>query len=196
MANDASRRSGQERAPWFDVVTDGGLDAFATLRNDVPAVPFGLHFGTESFVGNELPREGLFARLRGSGPHPSTSQPTPEQYAELYRAADCPLLVVTISAALSGSLNAADEARALAPDAQVTLHDTRTLSAAQAFQVHAAMTARERGHDLDTAVDWMRQVHEETELYFTIDTLSYLQRGGRIGRVQATLGTCSTSSRW
>lgn len=188
MTNDAPRPPDEDAAPQFDVVTDGGLDAFESLHNDVPAVPFGLHFGPESFTGNELPREQLFARLRGGGPHPSTSQPTPEQYAEVYRAAERPLLVVTISAALSGSLNAADQARSVVPDADVTLHDARTLSAAQAFQVHAAMTARERGHDVATAVDWMRRVHEETELYFTIDTLVYLQRGGRIGRVQATLG--------
>ncbi len=188
MAKDAHDRAETRGAPRFDVVSDGGLDVFAGLRNEVAAVPFGLHFGPESFGANDLSRQELIARLRGGGAHPTTSQPTPEQFAELYRAAERPVLVVTISSGLSGSLNAADQARALTPDVAVTLHDTRTLSAAQAFQVHAAMTARDRGLDVDTAVAWMRQVHEETELYFTIDTLAYLERGGRIGRVQATLG--------
>jgi DegV family protein with EDD domain len=97
-------------------------------------------------------------------------------------------LVVTISSGLSGSFNAADQARAIEQDVPVTLHDARTLSGAQAFQVHAAMTARARGHDVATAIEWMKRVHDETELYFTIDTLEYLRRGGRIGRVQAALG--------
>lgn len=174
--------------PRFDVVTDGGLDVFAGLRNDVPFVPFGLHFGPESFSADAMPRAELFERLRGGGPHPTTSQPTPEQFGRLYEGATRTLLTVTISSGLSGSLNAADQARALAPDADVHLHDTRTLSAAQAFQVHAAMTARDEGLDVDEATSRMRSVHEETELYFTIDTLEYLRRGGRIGRVQATLG--------
>jgi DegV family protein with EDD domain len=174
--------------PAFDVVTDGGLDAYGELLNDVPYAPFTLNFGPESFLANELPRDEFFARLRAGDPHPTTSQPAPEQFAALYREATRPLLVITISSGLSGSLNAADQARALVPDAPITLHDCRTLSAAQAFQVHAAMTARDRGLDLDTALDWMRRVHAETELFFTIDTLEYLRRGGRIGRVQAALG--------
>lgn len=174
--------------PAFDLVTDGGLDVFADLANDVPFAPFTLNFGSESFLANELPRDQFYERLTGGGPHPTTSQPAPEAFAALYRDAALPVLAVTISAALSGSLNAADQARALAPDVPVTLHDSRTLSGAQAFQVHAAMTARARGLDIAIAIDWMKRVHAETELYFTIDTLEYLRRGGRIGRVQATLG--------
>jgi DegV family protein with EDD domain len=177
-----------DAAPAFDVVTDGGLDAYAELLNDVPSAPFTLNFGTESFRANDLRRDEFFARLRAGDPHPTTSQPSPEEFATLYREATRPLLVITISSGLSGSMNAADQAKALVPDARVTLHDCRTLSAAQAFAVHAAMTARERGLDMDTALDWMRRVHAETELFFTIDTLEYLRRGGRIGRVQAALG--------
>jgi DegV family protein with EDD domain len=177
-----------DAAPAFDVVTDGGLDAYDELLNEVPYAPFTLNFGTESFLANALPRTEFFTRLRAGEPHPTTSQPAPEQFAALYREARRPLLVVTISSGLSGSMNAADQARALVPDARVTLHDSHTLSAAQAFQVHAAMTARHRGLDPDTAIDWMRRVHAETELFFTIDTLAYLRRGGRIGRVQAALG--------
>lgn len=134
-----------DAAPAFDVATDGGLDAFAELLNDVPYAPFTLNFGPESFLADALPRAEFFARLRKGDPHPTTSQPAPEQFAVLYREATRPLLVATISSGLSGSMNAADQARALAPDAPVTLHDCRTLSAAQAFHVHAAMTARARG---------------------------------------------------
>ena len=175
--------------PVFDVVSDGGLDAYPELLNDVPAAPFALNFGPESVVATDMTLDALFGRLRAGGPHPTTSQPTPEQFAELFRAARRPVLAVTISSGLSGSLNSADQAMSLATNTPVTLHDARTLSAAQAFQVHAAMTARSRGLGMAAAVGWMRQVHEETELYFTIDTLEYLRRGGRIGLVQAKLGS-------
>lgn len=175
--------------PRFDVLTDDGLDGFADLRNDAPVVPFTLHFGDETFLSTELPLSALFDRMRSGGPHPTTSQPAPTAFAEAYRAATRPLLVVTVSAALSGAHNSADQARAMVPDADVSLHDSGTVSAAQAFQVHAALTARDRGLDRTTAIAWMREVHEATELFFTVDSLEYLRRGGRIGRIQAAVGS-------
>lgn len=175
--------------PRFDVVADHGFDAFPTLANDPIVTPFVVQLGDETRASTEMPLPELLARLDAGGVHPSTSQPAPDAYAERYRAATRPVLGVTVSSALSGSLNAADQGRALAPEVEVTLHDSGTVSAAQSFQVHAAMTARARGLDLATAIEWMRQVHAETELFFTLGTLVYLQRGGRIGRVMATLGT-------
>ena len=175
--------------PRFDVVADHGFDAFPTLANDPIVTPFVVQLGDETRASTEMPLPELLARLDAGGVHPSTSQPSPETYAERYRAATRPVLGVTVSSALSGSMNAADQARALAPDVDLTLHDSGTVSIAQSFQVHAAMTARALGHDVATAVEWMRKVHAETDLFFTLGTLVYLQRGGRIGRVMATLGT-------
>jgi DegV family protein with EDD domain len=183
-----SEAAGQQQGQ-FEVVSDGGLDRFQELHNAVPVAPFSIVFGSEAKSAGDFERGSFFRQLEAGSPHPTTAQPTPQAYAELYRAAHKPVLNVTISAGLSGSSNAAEQARALVPGAQVTLHDSRTLSAAQAFQVHAAESARIAGHDVATAQAWMRQVSDETELYFTIDTLEYLRRGGRIGRVQATLGS-------
>ncbi|MEF2279514.1 DegV family protein [Deinococcus sp. YIM 134068] len=178
--------------PLFAVATDGGLDAFAGLLNAVPVAPFSLNFGSKTYRMDEITREELYRELQGNPVHPTSSQPTPQDWATAYAAAGggagLPVLALTISAALSGSRNAAEQARTVAPDLPVTIHDTRTISAAQAFQVHAAASAAQRGETLDTALDWVRRTHEETELYFTIETLEYLRRGGRIGRVQATLG--------
>ena len=186
---DAATATPTPTEPQFDVVADHGFDAFATLANDPIVTPFVVQLGDETRASTEMPLAELLTRLDAGGVHPSTSQPAPETYAERYRAAARPVLGVTVSSALSGSLNAADQARALAPGVEVTLHDSGTVSAAESFQVHAAMTARARGLDVATAVEWMRQVHAETELYFTLGTLVYLRRGGRIGRVMAALGT-------
>lgn len=172
----------------FDVIADGGLDRFASLNNDVPVAPFSVHIGPESFAADEMTPNELYTRMRSGGPHPTTSQPSPEEFARLFRTATRPILVVTISQGLSSSFNAADQARS-ETSLPVHLHDSGTLSGAQAFQVHAALEARRRGLDVATAIEWMKQVHEETELYFTIDTLEYLRKGGRIGQVQATLGS-------
>ncbi|TDE86637.1 DegV family protein [Deinococcus sp. S9] len=178
-------------SPLFTVATDGGLDAFAELNNAVPVAPFSLNFGSSSYRMHEITREALYRELQTNPLHPTSSQPTPQDWAEAYRragAGERPVLALTISSGLSGSINAAEQARGMVPEIPVTLHDTRTLSAAQAFQVHAAATAAQRGETLETALEWVRQTAQETELYFTIETLEYLRRGGRIGRVQATLG--------
>ncbi|EYB67719.1 hypothetical protein DEIPH_ctg033orf0151 [Deinococcus phoenicis] len=177
--------------PLFAVATDGGLDAFEGLNNAVPVAPFSLNFGNKSYRMDEITREGLYRELQTNPAHPTSSQPTPQDWAEADREASggtLPVLALTISSGLSGSRNAAEQARAVVPGIPVTIVDTRTLSAAQAFQVHAAATAAQRGETLETALDWVRRTAEETELYFTIETLEYLRRGGRIGRVQATLG--------
>ena len=173
----------------FDVVSDHGCDAFPTLANDPIVIPFVVQVGEAMHRSTEMPLADVFDHLADDGPHPSTSQPAPQVYADSFNTATRPVVAVTVSSALSGSMNAANQGRSLVPDVDVTLHDSGTVSAAQSFQVHAAMRARALGQDLATAVQWMRKVHEETEFYFTLATLTYLLRGGRIGRVQATLGT-------
>ena len=187
-ATEAQPASDTPTATRFDVVSDHGFDAFRTLANDPIVTPFVVQVGSAAHHSTEMPLATVLGHLEDGGPHPTTSQPAPDVYAERYRQATRPVLGVTISAALSGSMNAADQARALVPDVDVVLHDSGTVCAGQSFQVHAAMTARALGRDRDTAIEWMRAVHAETEFYFTIATLTYLQRGGRIGRVQATLG--------
>ena len=179
-------------APQFGVVTDGGLDAYAGLNNAVPVAPFGLNFGSVAYRMHDLTREQLYQELKTNPTHPTSSQPTLQDWSEtLRRGADGgvkQVLALTVSQGLSGSMNAAQQVVGLHPDLQITLRDSGTISAAQAFQVHAAATAAARGESLETALAWMKAVAEETELYFTIETLDYLRRGGRIGRVQATLG--------
>ncbi|WP_155297768.1 DegV family protein [Deinococcus kurensis] len=178
--------------PRFGVVTDGGLDVYPTLHNDVPVAPFAVNFGSTTYRMTEITREELYRQLQTNPTHPTSAQPTPQDWMSAMQAPGTPeVLAVTTSAGLSGSHNSADQARQLlaGPGApRVTLHDSGTLSAALAFQVHAAVTAAERGLGIEQAREWMRAVHAETELYFTIETLEYLRRGGRIGRVQAAVG--------
>lgn len=177
--------------PQFAVVTDGGLDVYRTLNNDVPVAPFSVTFGEETYAMHDLPREELIRRITAGNPHPSTSQPTPQAWLEAYQRAAATgaqkIVALTISTGLSGSANAAEQARSLS-GLDVTLVNSGSLSAPQAFVLHALKTAAERGETLETALEWAEQVREETELFFTIETLEYLQKGGRIGKVAAALG--------
>ena len=176
--------------PSFHVVTDGACDLPDEMDIDPPRAPLSLAFGDEQFASDELTPAEFYDKLARSPHHPSTSQPAPADFAALYRAAsDKPILSLHISDGLSGTLNAARQALDEVPDAEVHLHDTKTLSVGQAFQVYAACEAARRGESLEVAKRWVERVREATHLLFTIDTLEYLQRGGRIGRVRAALGS-------
>ena len=67
--------------PGFAVVTDGGLDAYAGLRNDVPVAPFSVNFGNVSFKTHEISREDLYRQLQTNPEHPTSSQPTPQDWS-------------------------------------------------------------------------------------------------------------------
>ncbi|MFC6591077.1 DegV family protein [Deinococcus lacus] len=173
----------------FRVVTDGGMDAYSGLNNDVPVAPFNVNFGSETMPMHAISPAELYRRLE-AGEHPTSSQPTPQAWADAFMEAGAgglPVLAITISSGLSGSLNAAEQARSLV-DVPVTLLDSRTLSTAQSFAVHAAVTASLRGESLETGEAWAKATLAEAEILFTIETLEYLRRGGRIGRVAAAMG--------
>lgn len=178
--------------PQFGVVTDGGTDFFPQLHHTVPLAPLSLTFGSETHKVNEIAPDTFFRLLEQSTHHPTTSQPTPQDWAQALEAASgpnrLPVLAITISRGLSGSITSLEQARALIPEVPLTIHDSRTLSGGQALQLHVAVEAAKRGESMETALAWLRETYQESETYFTIETLEYLRRGGRIGRVMATLG--------
>lgn len=174
----------------FHVVTDGGCDIPKEMNISPHVVPLALSFGNEHHPSTALTPAAFYSKLASSPHHPTTSQPAPADFVKQYQnLTDKPILSLHISSGLSGTMNAADQASKTVARAQVHLHDTKTLSIGQAFQVYAAVTAAQRGESLELALDWVREVQNATQLLFTIDTLEYLQKGGRIGRVQAMLGS-------
>ena len=60
--------------PQFDVIADGGLDAYTELLNAVPVAPFSLNFGSESRLAADFSREEFFRRLKAGNPHPTTTE--------------------------------------------------------------------------------------------------------------------------
>ena len=94
-----------------------------------------------------------------------------------------------ISSGLSGTLNSAhDGGGQVEAEAKVSYWDTLTLSAGQRFQVMTAALAIKAGWSMDAIQTRLKKIRENTELHYTLDTLEYLARGGRIGRVKALAG--------
>ena len=140
--------------------------------------------------GVDLGSDELYRRLAAGAPPPTTSQPTPADFAGVY-AELVPryerILSLHLSAKLSGTLASAEAAAAEIGGAVRTI-DTGTVCAPIAMLGFAIQRRLERGtteEEVDALVERFRREHG---LLFTVETLEYLARGGRIGRASAFLG--------
>jgi DegV family protein with EDD domain len=141
----------------------------------------------------QISADDFYNRLEAMRPQiPTTAQPSAGIFAELYRKlaqTEKNIFSVHISSGLSGTLNSAHDGGEQVKDvANVSYWDTLTLSGGERFQVMAAALADKAGWAMDKINARLTQIREKTEVIYTLDTLEYLARGGRIGRVQALAG--------
>jgi DegV family protein with EDD domain len=153
-------------------------------------VPLYVRFGDESFRDYvELAPDDFYARLRSSPVTPTTSQPTPGDFHTVYEELGGyeRLYSLHIAGTLSGTVESARAAAGEFGD-RIRIVDTETASAAVAMLGLAIQRRLERG-TTDEEVEALVERHRrESQLIFTLDTLDYLARGGRIGRASAWAG--------
>jgi len=172
------------------IISDGGLDLPEDMLGEceVDLVPLTLSFSDEHYRTGEISHDEFYTRLRERGEAPTTSLPSVGEFVSKYQQigqTDRDILSIHISSGLSGTFGVAQMAAKECPDLNITVVDTKTLSGAQGFQVWAAARALRQGKPLQDVLKRIQEVSDATETLYTLDTLSYLQRGGRIGRVQA-----------
>ena len=154
-------------------------------------VPLYVRFGEESYRDYvELEPDAFYARLRTAAETPSTSQPTPGDFLAVYEelAAYERILSLHIASKLSGTIESARSAAGLLGGDQVRPIDSGSASAAIAMLGLAIQRRLERGTndvEVDELVDRYRR---DAGLLFTVETLEFLARGGRIGRARAWAG--------
>jgi DegV family protein with EDD domain len=161
-------------------------ERFANWR----VVPLYVRFGSESFKDYvELAPDAFYGRLRTSEQLPTTSQPTPGDFLEAYRELDAYDRVYSlhISGDLSGTYGSATTAARELGDTVRTV-DTGTASAAVAMLGLAVQRRLESGTTDDELESLLERYQRDSGLLFTVDTLEFLRRGGRIGRAKAWAG--------
>ncbi len=154
-------------------------------------VPLYVRFGAESFKDYvELSPEEFYARLRTSEELPTTSQPTPADFLATYRELEGYERVYSlhISGDLSGTYASATTAADEVGGDKIRTVDTGTASAAVAMLGLALERRLERGTDDDELDRLLERYQRDAGLLFTVDTLEFLRRGGRIGRAKAWAG--------
>jgi len=178
------------------VVTDSGCDIPRDIREelDITVVPLTVTFGSTSYQdGVDLSSDEFYERLVGGSVMPTTSQPSVgsfvETYSRLRESAD-QLLSIHVSSKLSGTLNSASQAVAQENlSDSVQLVDSQSASMGLGFSVMAAAEAVKQGASLEEATSAAYSALERTELFILFDTLKYLEKGGRIGKASALLGS-------
>jgi DegV family protein with EDD domain len=177
------------------IVTDCAADMSVEEleKMGVTQAPLFIQFPEGEVNSADITADAFYDRLEAMRPQiPTTAMPSTGLFAEIYRKvakADKKILSIHISSGLSGTINAAREGGEQAkPEADVTLWDTLTLSGGERFQVIAAALANKAGWTYDAIKTRLEKIREKTEVIYTLDTLEYLARGGRIGRVKALAG--------
>jgi DegV family protein with EDD domain len=141
----------------------------------------------------EISADDFYNRLEAMRPViPTTAQPSGGIFAQLYRRlaqVEKNILSIHISSGLSGTINSArDGGEQVKAEANVIHWDTLTLSGGERFQVMAAALGARANWALHAIQERLEKIRERTEVIYTLDTLEYLARGGRIGRVKALAG--------
>lgn len=176
------------------ILTDSAADLLPEEIKElgITIAPLFIQFPDGEVSSEDLTPDEFYNRLRAMAPQiPTTNMPSPGIFSELYQKMlekGKDVLSIHISSGLSGTIEAA-RLGATQFGEKVAVFDTMTLSGGQRFQVIAAALAAKAGQSIEMIREMLEKIREATEVIYTLDTLEYLQRGGRIGRVQALAGS-------
>lgn len=179
----------------MQIVTDSAADLThdEIARYNLKIVPLMINFPDQEVAASDITPDAFYDRLKAIVPAvPTTSQPSVGDFLKLYEpivAAGEDVLSIHVSSGLSGTYNTAGMAARELKQGKVTTIDTLTLSCGQRYQVLAAAMGLQKGWSLDKIGERLGQIRQHTEVIYTLETLEYLARGGRIGRVQALAGS-------
>jgi len=155
-------------------------------------VPLYVLFGDESLRdGIDIDPDEFYVRLRETGVFPTTSQPTPGDFLACYRGLGSyeRIFSLHVSGRVSGTFASAEAAVAALGDGRVRPIDTETASASIAMLALAVQRRLDRGTSEEEVDALVARYKRERGLLFTVDTLEFLARGGRIGKAAAFAGT-------
>ncbi len=178
------------------IVTDSTADLPPALAEElgITVVPLYVRFGGEVYRERvDISEDEFYQRLMNDPVHPNTTQPTPQDFANVYRElskqADG-IISIHISGKLSGTCNSALMAKdMLETKCPIEVIDSQVLTMALGLLVIVAATSAKAGESLEKVVEEVKQTIPKIHLRELFDTLKYLLLGGRIGKAKALLGS-------
>lgn len=177
------------------VVTDSVADLPREIAqaHGVSIVPLTVIFGEEAFLdGVDLDSRGFFTKLRGSAVMPSTSQPSPADFIQVYEdllKTHDHIVSAHASCKLSGTYQSACIARDALGSSAIDVIDTSQVTMCEGLAVLEAARAAQCGAGPREVCEVVSRVAGSVRLLFTVDTLEFLERNGRIGKAASLVGT-------
>lgn len=159
---------------------------------DIRVVPYCYQFGNETYYeGSGLSRDEFHKRI-AAGVFPKTSQPPIGKFVEAFQEAArdaAGVLCVTLTSAHSGGYAAANAAKEMLPDLPIAIIDSKAISMGTGFLALAAARAGRLGRSLADIVPMVESMRDRLHHYIALDTLKYLQMGGRVSAFQTILAS-------
>jgi DegV family protein with EDD domain len=182
------------------IVTDGtsSLTPEMGLEYGIHVVPLYVMFGETTYVdGVDLSSDEFYRLLEESPQLPTTSQPTAEDFIKAYTAVweSMPegegnaIVSVHASLKMSATVNSARAAAKRLPEMEIHIIDSQSISMGLGLMSIAAARAAEEGQSAEEIVRLVEKLIQEIHVVFTVDTLEYLHKGGRIGGASALIGS-------
>ena len=173
------------------IVCDSTCDLIPELKDRVSIAHMTVHFGEEDYIdGLELTAQDFYEKLADSKVMPSTSQATPfafgERFEEAVSAGD-DVVCITASSRLSGTFQSASIAAADYPG-KVYVVDSMNIAISCAVLVEYALRLVDEGMSAGEIARDLTEIREKVHLLAVVDTLEYLQRGGRVSKALAFAG--------
>jgi DegV family protein with EDD domain len=172
--------------------TTSGLPREMLKSLGIPLIPQIIIFGEESYRDDtELDTAAFLEKLKASKELPKTAAPAPALYNPIYAEAKQrgeSVIVIAPSAKVSGTVRAATVAAQDFPGADVRVVDSLTVAGNLASLVLIADAWAKSGLDADTIINRLNEWIPRGHIYFLVNTLEYLQKGGRIGGAKALMG--------
>jgi DegV family protein with EDD domain len=175
-----------------DTLSDVTFDLAAKL--DVTVIPLYVRFGEEMYRDRvDITCEDFYRRLVNEPRLPSTTQPSPNDFLEIYKKLaeeTDEILVITVSSKMSGTFQSATQAKELMKGkAKIEIIDSLQVAMGEGLIVIATAKAVKKGANLAEAAKVVRSAQSRIHLVTYFDTLKYLAKGGRIGKAQGLLGS-------
>lgn len=177
------------------IITDSSayLPQYIIDELGIHVVPLTLHWDGESYRdGEDIRAEDFYQRLSESDTIPTTSQTTVGEFEKLFKELfdqEFSVFALLISSGISGTVESAFQAKAGFPDAPLEVMDSQLVSMALGFMVMAVARAAKNGASLLECKALAEEVYPKIGVYFTVDTLKYLNKGGRINTAKRLMGS-------
>ena len=173
------------------IIIDSTVDTSAATRGKCTIVPLTVRFGdTEYTDGVTISHQEFYQKLVSSKELPTTSQPTPDAFAQEYQKvvdAGDTAVVLTIASKLSGTYQSATIAAMDFPE-QIFVVDSRNATIGSGILAELAVQLAEEGKTAKEIFDTLLAQREKVRLFAMVDTLEYLKKGGRVSKTVAFAG--------